>query len=412
MKTMRNWLLHRREGGQTLVLFTFFLVVLILFIGLGIDMGFAYITRANLSKACDAAVLAGIDNFWQGIPTATAIATNAFSVNYGKTGRDVVPPVPSVSFTTDASNNTTLTVTASTSIRTFFIRILPQWKTLTVGNASSSIRAHVVISLVLDKSGSMSTTCRGGTLTRLTYLQQSVTNFINYFNDTVDRMGMASFDSCSSNDVPIQVPFKVKIRDATLALQTKNGFTASSSGMAEGWSQIQKLIIPSGEITRTGMVFFTDGYANTFSNNFTCGSKTNAIRNINDGKVTYDPNNGCGTTTCSVPSSIPSAYPAYTGLTTINTGNSQQMDLEAEARTVLWANQARSAGAFVYAIGLNCDTEGPKSNFLAHVANVNGVEDPSGQNTPWGISIIAPTGEQLRDAFQTIAKAILLRLTQ
>ena len=49
-----------REKGQTLLMFVFFMVVLIVFIGLGIDLGFAYITKAELSKGVDAAALAGM----------------------------------------------------------------------------------------------------------------------------------------------------------------------------------------------------------------------------------------------------------------------------------------------------------------------------------------------------------------
>ena len=41
--------------SQTLILFVLFMFMLILFVGLGIDLGFAYITRARLSKAVDAA---------------------------------------------------------------------------------------------------------------------------------------------------------------------------------------------------------------------------------------------------------------------------------------------------------------------------------------------------------------------
>jgi hypothetical protein len=316
-----------------------------------------------------------------------------------------------VDFIPDASNNTTLKITASTSINTFFMRILPQWKTMTIANTAQSLRAHVIVELVLDKSWSMTTDCSGSTLTRLTYLQQSVTNFINYFNDTVDRMGMVSFSSCSSNDLPVQVPFKAKMKAATLALKPNLNlaYTASSSGMGDGWKSLNNFSITGGEITRTGMVFFTDGFANTFSNTFngTC------IRNIAENRTLYNPSTACSTTpnsgTCTIPASIPSAYPGYTGFNTISTTTPNQMDLEAEARAVLWANQARGKGVFVYAIGLNCDTQGANSNFLAHVANVNGVENP---DDPWGIAIIAPTGEQLRDAFERIAKAILLRLAQ
>jgi Flp pilus assembly protein TadG len=50
----------QREGGQTLLMFVLFMVVLFAFVGLAVDLGFAYLTRAQLSKGVDAAALAGM----------------------------------------------------------------------------------------------------------------------------------------------------------------------------------------------------------------------------------------------------------------------------------------------------------------------------------------------------------------
>ncbi len=47
------------------------------------------------------------------------------------------------------------TNTASTSINTYFIRMIPQWRTLTVGDTAIASRAPVVMTLVLDRTGSM-----------------------------------------------------------------------------------------------------------------------------------------------------------------------------------------------------------------------------------------------------------------
>jgi hypothetical protein len=49
------------------------------------------------------------------------------------------------------------------------------------------------------------------------------------------------------------------------------------------------------------------------------------------------------------------------------------------------------------------------TSFLARIANVDGIVS---QDENIGISLISPNSAQLKDAFQTIAKAILLRLTQ
>src|ERR1700722_5688364 len=84
--------LIRDEGGQTLLMFVLFVIVLFVFVGLGVDLGFAYITRARLSKAVDSACLSGMRNLYQGQGLAGQIASNAFLINYGASGRDVAPP--------------------------------------------------------------------------------------------------------------------------------------------------------------------------------------------------------------------------------------------------------------------------------------------------------------------------------
>src|ERR1035437_10575269 len=91
-----------RDSGQVMVLFVLLMVVLVLFIGLGIDLGFSYITRANLSKAVDAAALMGAMNLSQGTNTAQAVALSAFDLNYGVSSRDVNDPHVDVQIFNDA----------------------------------------------------------------------------------------------------------------------------------------------------------------------------------------------------------------------------------------------------------------------------------------------------------------------
>jgi Flp pilus assembly protein TadG len=130
-----------REHGQIIPLFALMLVALILMIGLAIDLGYAYLTKAALSKAVDAACLAGMRNLGQGNSYARTVAQNAFTANYGVApSRDTAPPTVNVAFSTDANNNTLLTVSATTTINTFFIRILPQWQTLTIAASAESTR--------------------------------------------------------------------------------------------------------------------------------------------------------------------------------------------------------------------------------------------------------------------------------
>ena len=76
--------------GQILLIFAFLFPVLILFIGLGIDAGFAWIMKALLSRAVDAAALAGMRNIDLGTTQAQAIAQDAFNANFGS-GLTAIP---------------------------------------------------------------------------------------------------------------------------------------------------------------------------------------------------------------------------------------------------------------------------------------------------------------------------------
>ena len=50
---------RKQERGQILILCAICLIVLLLFVGLAIDFGLAYVTKARLGKAVDAAALTG-----------------------------------------------------------------------------------------------------------------------------------------------------------------------------------------------------------------------------------------------------------------------------------------------------------------------------------------------------------------
>src|ERR1035441_1607040 len=89
---------RKYERGQILILLAFVMIGLMLCSALAIDVGFAYVTKARLGKAVDAACLLGMANLAQGQGTATTIATNTFSANYPVTGLDANAPTVKVNF--------------------------------------------------------------------------------------------------------------------------------------------------------------------------------------------------------------------------------------------------------------------------------------------------------------------------
>ena len=55
---MKKEVAFPREEGQSLVLVAFAIIVLVGFVGLGVDLGLAYIERVRIQRAADAAALA------------------------------------------------------------------------------------------------------------------------------------------------------------------------------------------------------------------------------------------------------------------------------------------------------------------------------------------------------------------
>lgn len=392
-----------RESGQTLILFTLFIIVLVLFVGLGIDLGFAYITQARLSKSVDAACLAGIRNYTSAtVLQAEAIADSTFRANYGTSGRDVGAVTPNVSF--DASSpNVTINVNATTTINTFFIRVLPQWKTLNVGSLAQATRPNLIMSLVLDRSGSMN--YNNGWKA----LPPAVSDFIDLFDDVRDRVAVTTFASHARVDLPMTRPFKAQVKAVTPKIQfvDYDGGTGSQGGLTNGFVLNKNTVPALGEKVVKVVVFFTDGKANIIQDTLDCGGVP-TLRNFGgsdagDIVFFFDPSNGdqlCATaggtpSCCSGVNQFQSAIPpnSFKSFTRAN------VTPDAEYRAIQVANEMRAEGMVVYSIGMGDDSDINK-DFLRQVAG-----DPDN-------AVFAPSSDQLKSVFEIIGQKILARLTK
>ncbi len=408
--------------GQILPMFVIFLLVMILSVALAIDLGYAYVTKANLSKAVDAAALKGILSISQGQGAATTVAQNAFAANYGLSGRDYSTPVPSVTYTTDANGNTFINVSATATIKTFFARMLPSLQTLQISGSAQATRAKLIMSTVLDRSGSMDN--NGG----MTALKGAVPSFVDYFDNVNDNVAMISFGSNVKTDFAMHTSFQQPIKTAVAGLQA-SGATFALGGMQAAQTQNNKIVVPAGQNVGKVIVFFTDGYANTVgSDNLTCAGYPTVNYGGNapsEGTDIFfmDPvtGNTLSNGTCYIKNNqqpkcctakkFPAQQPGNSGTyTTANITN------ESEYRMLQLANTLWTAvpPTTIYTIGLGQDIDTP---FMKQLAN-----DPSSPTYnsafPSGLYLgvtncpsTACTAE-LQTAFQTIAAQILLRLTR
>src|ERR1700683_2020304 len=151
MNVFRRGNSSKHQHGQVLVTFVVIFPVLLLFMGLALDLGFAYVTKTALSKAADSAALAAMRNINQGQSQATAIAISAFNVNYQSSlGTSGTQPVVNVSISNNSNNNPVVTVGATATISTFFLGIVPGFSTLNVSSSAQSTRPNLIMSLILD----------------------------------------------------------------------------------------------------------------------------------------------------------------------------------------------------------------------------------------------------------------------
>ena len=447
--------LAKEESGQQLLTMAILLITLIAFVGLAVNGGMAFITKARLSKSVDAACLAGMRALPQGQTVATSLATHIFNANYGAN-----PPTPSITFPVDGYGDKQVQVSASTPVPNFFApHMFPVWNVADTGVAT---RGKLVMELVLDRSGSMQNNDGWSAL------KAAVPSFVDDFDNTQDSVGMISFASNATIDFSINTNFQTPINNVVngWTQSTFSGGTFGTGGtyvasdgppLAMADHQIGTVPILTGQNVTRVAVYFTDGLMNTIQDNFTCytSSTAHATYMLNYGGYdtgtnevdVFDPLKGTdlcpyeGYGQCLNPSqgysvsnivyssaekvcqnpwgTYVTKFPSQQlGQTTINRAN---VTTEAQYRALQTANTMRNEtpGVYIFVIGLGSQISGSTSTqaFLKNLAN-----DPTSSsynaNLPVGQLFIVPDcpsstcTQELNTAFQTIAAKILLRLTQ
>jgi Flp pilus assembly protein TadG len=436
---------RNNERGQILPMFALFTIVMLMFVALAIDLGYAYVTKANLSKAVDAAALRGMLNISKGTTAAGNIAASVFQANYQTSGRDSggTIPVPTITFTPNppvAGTLTKIDVTASTTINTFFARILgPSLQTVTVSNTAESTRANVMLAMVLDRSGSMNS--NGGAQA----LPPAVQTFISYFSNTLDQAAVATFSTNATLNLAMEHNFTTDVTNvANNLVGNFGGGTYTQGGLDNAANQLCGWAVPGvypyggacpvvANTTKV-VVFFTDGWANMNAdilNGQPGGGGCPATPVIyggcsaNEAAVGWcgDPSNPpyvfvYNFSNNPVPGCAPSSFPAKQpgNPATLNNVSDGETNVPNDAmyRAVTWANAMRAQGVIVYAVGL-----GDKINqsYMQQMAN-----DPSSptynSSSPQGLAVFAvdcpgaSCSSELNQAFQTVATDILLKITK
>jgi len=408
------------ERGQALILYAAILAALVLFAGLAIDSGLLYVTKAKLSTAVDAACLTGMKNLLQGQSTATTLATDAFNANFG-----AHPPTPSITFPTDSAGDLQVKVTATATVNTLFMKIVPAFATVNVSDTAVATRGMLAMSLVLDNSQSMSSD--GGA----SALPPAVTAFVDDFNNTADEVAMIHFSTLATLDYAIATHFQAPITTAVKALNFDSNqpedSTTSPLGLAMAKVQEDSVIPKTGQNVIKVVVFFTDGLANAIQQSLLCGGKATTVEfggidSSGNSLYFFDSTGSYLGTYSGTGGSNPYCNGVTTFTSSIPPGNRKNINQpNVTADSIYDAEQSASAmraeGIYIYSIGLGGGIDTTTKTFLQTVAN-----DPGGPNfdssQPAGLFFNVPNcpsttcTASLNAAFQTIASKVLLRLTQ
>lgn len=285
----------RREDGQTLVIVVVFLVVLLGFCALTIDVGHAYLAQRRLQASVDAAALAGADS----LPDTAAAQAGASQ--YGNGGDNTPDGVDDVQMTvatkclTSVPGCTTanaVTVTETGSIKTAFGGLfgIGSFDVNAKATACSPCGSKPLdIMLVLDRTGSMCTTSSGADdhpeCSDMVNARNGMETFLKLMDPKLDHVGLAvlppapsgnacaagSYDNQANNYVvvPLSDDYATSTGQlvdssplvSTIDCEQANGSTSYANAIEEAQAELQG---PDGRAgVQKIIVLLSDGAANT-----------------------------------------------------------------------------------------------------------------------------------------------------
>lgn len=418
------------ERGAVLAFVVLALIVILASAGLAIDLGRGYITKARLARAVDAAALAGARAFR--IDESDAEARAVFRANIPADPDNEEDTVhPTVTPGTNERGEDTLAVSASQTVPTTFMTVVGI-NTMNVGASAVAAVPPIDIVLVLDISNSL---CQAESWDDL---EDAAALFVDRFDDDLDQFALVTFQLVGATHFELDQPFKDDVVGQIHALRT-----AGDTNIQEGLRLAREQIL--GDAARDSaakvIVFFTDGVATAMRGNFGgrnrvialpgTGSRFRGAFNDPD-EIPYDGVMYVG------PAPTGDVCPGGEGGENVIGGwpgdcsgdlncfgwSASGARPEMALRGLQQADLIREEGILIYSIGLgNFDSEEvgpPDLDYLCEVANTGEIANPSedtedcdatvDEGQPQGKVYFAPTGDDLEQVFNDVARDLIVRL--
>ncbi|MGY3570628.1 VWA domain-containing protein [Vibrio paucivorans] len=282
MKRLRQLTFKRIKGLVGIVTVIAFPVLLTV-VGLAVDTGRAYLVKAKLLSAVDAASIAAARAVANGEDAAIEAANRYFTVNMPTGYFDSTAELKNVFFDYDAFGNISIDIDASASMPNLFLQFYGD-QSYNIDAEAQSIRRPVDLVLVVDNTTSL----RLGSIGDVTQdvIDQSKA-FVNNFHEGFDRISLVKF--AFGAEVPVafnssrgfsRSDIAGEIDDFDFGSYPSNlQYTNASEGVYAALDQIRNVDNPANLKV---IVFFTDGAPNTFTSDFefrfTSSSYTGALR--------------------------------------------------------------------------------------------------------------------------------------
>jgi Flp pilus assembly protein TadG len=279
---------YRSDEGVALIHMAIYLPMLLLFTGLAVDSGRAYLVKAQLSKAVDGAALSAARNLNGGNPRGEA--AKVFNANFPSDfmgATFVTDPATAADFyemhTVEETGLHVVTIKATATVPTTFMR-LGKFNEVTVSSASEATRRLVDLSLVLDVSGSIGAAWPS--------VRDAARSFIDAFDKNGDRMALITYSYGAKVLDPMPAGFgfdKDKLK-ADVPNSLPGGTTSMAEGLYRGWDEVRS--VASGQ--QAGLrviVLFTDGSGNVFPGFLDASGIAKGVFTGDFPKASPDPNN-------------------------------------------------------------------------------------------------------------------------
>ena len=269
----------RRKKGSVMLLTTVALLFLIPLVGLAVDASLAFVVKARLSTACDAAALAAARNLNVGLTIseqaeaarlrALAFFDANFPVNFmASRNRTRSATVAETGFRTR-----TVTVSGSAEAPVYFMGMFG-YSYMTVQASGQASRRDINLVLILDRSNSMNNygSCA--------LMKTAAQTFVNMFAEGRDRLSLVVFGGSSILAFPRAQNFKTASPSVNTLIGQINCFgnTSMAQALSEGYNEIVAIDEPGA---LNAIVLFTDGVPVSLTGSF-------PVKRQTDTRYTYN----------------------------------------------------------------------------------------------------------------------------